>query len=106
MVGVIFAFMDTKYKISTETVENVAQLAHLKLTEEEKQRFTEQLQNILGNFEKLDELDVENVPPMTHATPILNRFREDVVQNSLSLEEALKNAEETKEGYFKAQKIV
>lgn len=92
--------------ISREEVEHIAKLARLELTEEEKKRFGVELGKILEYFDQLKKLDIENVPPMTHAVPIENVLREDVIKPGLSTPEALQNAPEKKENYFQVPKVV
>ena len=92
--------------ISLEEVEHIAKLARLQLTEEEKKRFQVELGKILEYFDQLKKLDTENVPPMTHAVPIENVLRDDEVQPSLPVEEALQNAPEKKDSYFQVPKVV
>ncbi len=99
--------MSKKEEFSKETIDYVSRLALLDLTEEEKEKFSKQLSNIISYFKKLNDLDTSNVKPTTHAIEDLkNVFREDIPWKSLSHEEALKNAEHKKDGYFKAPRIL
>ena len=99
--------MSDKEGFSKEILEHVSKLALLDLTEEEKDRFSEQLSDLLNYFKKLNDLDTSNVEPMTHPIEGLkNVFREDVSGESLSNEEALKNAKHTKDGHFKTPRIL
>lgn len=93
-------------KIDKETVEKVAHLARLEVSEEEKEIFAHQLSDILSHAEKLNELDTEDVEPMAHVLTINNVLRKDKVRDSLSREEALANAPEKEEGMFKVPQIV
>ncbi len=92
--------------ISKKDVEHVANLARLALTEEETNIYTEQLNSILGFFEKLDELDTSEIKPTSHAFNITNVFREDKAGESLPREKALKNAPEQKDGQFKVPTVM
>ena len=92
--------------ISREEVEHVAWLARIELTEEEKNLYTLQFNQILEYFNKLAELDVEDVPPELHAANLLNVYREDKPGKTLSREEALMNAPKKREGHFEAPKIL
>lgn len=78
--------------LSREQVQKVATLARLKLTDAEMDAMTSQLGAILGYVEQLNELDTTNVEPMAHPLPMQNVFREDVLQPSLTTDEALANA--------------
>lgn len=91
---------------SKDTIEKVAKLALLDLTEEDKEKFSKQLGDILSYFKKLNDLDTNNVEPTTHAIDLKNVYREDVAKSSLSNEDALKNAEHKEDGYFKAPRIL
>lgn len=93
-------------KITIETVEHVANLARLYLSEEEKKEMANTLSSILDYMDKLNELDTTNVPPTAHIIPIKNVFREDVVKESLPREEVLKNAPEKERGFFKVPRII
>ena len=81
-------------------------LARFELTPEEEQRLAPQLGEVLQYVEKLNELDVSDVEPTAHATPLSNVMREDEPRESLSQEEALRNAPKTANGLFVVPKIV
>ncbi|MDD3149819.1 MAG: Asp-tRNA(Asn)/Glu-tRNA(Gln) amidotransferase subunit GatC [Candidatus Gastranaerophilales bacterium] len=91
--------------ISKEQVEHVAKLARLALTEEEKEKFAKQFDDILEYFNQLNEVNTENVKPMAHAVPSSNVMREDVVVRDCTKEEILSNAPEEEDGFFKVPKI-
>ncbi len=87
--------------IDRKEVEHIANLARLELTEEEKERFTGQLSEIVSYFEKLQELDVEGVEPTCHVEKMTNRMRSDSKEPSLLLEETLLNAPESEANQFR-----
>ena len=87
-------------------VKYVAHLARLHLTPDEEKKFGAQLGNILGYIEKLKELDVANVEPTAHATPMVNVMRPDEVRPSLPHDDALRNAPAKANGLFIVPKIV
>ncbi len=93
-------------KISKNQVEHVAQLARLTLTEEELDKMTSQLDNILSYVDKLDELDTVRVVPTSHVFSVFNAFRDDIVQESLPRNEALMNAPQQNGEMFKVPKII
>ncbi len=93
-------------KITKDEVEHVAKLARLAVTEEEKERYSQQLSNILTYIEKLKELDTSRVEPTSHVLPMKNIFREDEVRPSLPREEILKNAPDRTEEFFRVPKII
>ena len=86
--------------ISREQVVHVARLARLALTEEELERFGEQLSAILEAVGKVAELDLADVEPTSHPLDLVNVFGEDEPRVSLSQEEALANAPDRDDGFF------
>jgi aspartyl-tRNA(Asn)/glutamyl-tRNA(Gln) amidotransferase subunit C len=87
--------------ISPEEVRHVAQLARLKLTDEELARFGEQLSAILDAVGKVSELDLSDVPPTAHPLDLANVWAEDVPRPSLAVEEALANAPDRDGSFFR-----
>lgn len=87
-------------------VKYVARLARISLLPEEERKIEAQLGQILGYVEKLQELDIGEIEPTAHATPLLNVSRPDVIQPSLSIDEAMKNAPLKANGLFLVPKIV
>ena len=84
----------------------VVKLARIELTLEEERRLAPQLSEVLKYIEKLNELDVSGVEPTAHATPLSNVMREDEPRDSLSQEDALRNAPKAANGLFVVPKIV
>ncbi len=99
--------MTDKEEFSKETIDYLSKLALLDLSEEEKEKLSKQLRDIISYFKKLNDLDTSEVKPTTHAIEGLkNVFREDIPWKSLSKEDALRNAQHKKDGYFKAPRIL
>ncbi len=92
--------------LTLDQVSRVAFLARLELSQEEKSKLTTDLNGIIGQFERLQELDTEGVPPTSHSLPLQNVFREDVVRPSLSREAATANATEKRDGNFIVPQIM
>lgn len=84
----------------------MALLARLELTEEEKERYTSQLNVILEHVRKLNRLDTSQVEPMAHVLPLQNVFREDVIQESMDRDLVLQNAPAREGGTFKVPRII
>ncbi len=93
-------------KITRQEVEHVAKLARLELSDQEKEKLTDQLSNILTYVEKLNELDTKGVEPTAHVLDINNVMRSDVPEESLTQERALANAPEKAAGHYKVPKII
>jgi aspartyl-tRNA(Asn)/glutamyl-tRNA(Gln) amidotransferase subunit C len=93
-------------KITIKQVEHVANLARLRFDEEEKKRLAEQLGSILEYIDQLNKLDTTNVEPTSHAIPVKNVVREDVVKTSFTQDEALANAPSPVDGLFEVPKII
>lgn len=93
-------------RISADQVKHVAHLARLAITEEEADRFTQQLDKIITYAEQLNELDTENVEPTSHVLDIKNVLREDKAKPGLPNEEVLKNAPDHQDGQIKVPPII
>ncbi len=92
--------------ITPDEVKYVAHLSRLDLADEQKQRFAGQIGAILAYMEKLNELDTSEVEPMVHGIEAGQRMRTDEVAQSLPREEALENAPESTDGYFRVPRII
>lgn len=93
-------------RIDKDTVRHVALLGRLELNEEKIESFTKELDAILSYVEKLNELDVSNVPPTSHSLKLENVFREDVAKPSLKPEEAVANAPAQEMNLFRVPPIL
>jgi aspartyl-tRNA(Asn)/glutamyl-tRNA(Gln) amidotransferase subunit C len=93
-------------KVTKELVLHIAELAQLKLREDEIEKFQEELTQILSYVEKLNEIDTSQVEPLSHPLPTINVYRDDKKETSLSREEALKNAPDSTEEFFKVPKVI
>jgi aspartyl-tRNA(Asn)/glutamyl-tRNA(Gln) amidotransferase subunit C len=92
--------------ISKEDVKYIAALARMDVPEDKLEGFTKSLAGIVEYVEQLQKLDVENVKPTSHAVPVGNVFRPDIVKPSLTNQEALSFAVEAKEGSFKVPLVI
>lgn len=92
--------------ISKDQVKHVAHLARLAVTEDEADLFTDQLSSIIGYAEQLNELDTEGVEPTTHVMDLKNVLRKDEPKEWISKEDALKNAPDKQNGYFRVPSIL
>ena len=93
-------------QLTIEQVSRVAFLARLELSETETLRLTTELNGILGQFERLQELDTNGIAPTSHSLPLQNVFRDDEIRPSLSREAATANAPEKRDGNFIVPQIM
>jgi len=98
--------MARRVTLSREQVEQVAFLARLELTDDEKDRLTEHLNQILDHFGKLQELETEAVEPTSHVIPVENVFRPDAERPSMPVEDVLANAPEVQDDCFGVPRVV
>jgi aspartyl-tRNA(Asn)/glutamyl-tRNA(Gln) amidotransferase subunit C len=87
-------------------VDHVARLARLALTDQERERFRQQLVLILEHAERVQEVAAEDVPPTSQPVPLRNVLRDDLPRLSLTQEEALAGAPEVEAGRFKVPRII
>jgi aspartyl-tRNA(Asn)/glutamyl-tRNA(Gln) amidotransferase subunit C len=87
-------------------IDNLAKLSHLSFSEQEKKEIRADLQEMISFIEKLKEVNTDGVTPLLHMSSNVNMLREDVVQGSVSREEALKNAPDTDGTFFKVPKVI
>lgn len=93
-------------KLTKEEVKHVANLARLAITEEEAEKFAEQLGKITDFAEQLNELDTTHVEPTTHVLPLVNVMREDVAVKGLDREVMMLNVKEQEDGQVKVPAIM
>jgi aspartyl-tRNA(Asn)/glutamyl-tRNA(Gln) amidotransferase subunit C len=93
-------------QIDRDVILKLERLAKLQLDEKERSAFLQDLNAMLKMIGKLDELDVEGLPPLRHISDAVNQLREDVPSEPMSREEALKNASSHDGTYFKVPKII
>ncbi|MCS6988730.1 MAG: Asp-tRNA(Asn)/Glu-tRNA(Gln) amidotransferase subunit GatC [Chloroherpetonaceae bacterium] len=92
--------------VSKQDVEYIAVLARLSFSEEEKQAMTQDLNQILNYVEKLNELDTTNVEPLANVSDRNNALRDDVVKPSIATADALRNAPDFQDRFFKVPKVI
>jgi aspartyl-tRNA(Asn)/glutamyl-tRNA(Gln) amidotransferase subunit C len=94
--------------LTREQVQHIAELAKLKLNDDEVERMTQQLSAILDYAARLQELDTDAIPPTASVVPLRNVMREDAVTPSLPREEVLANAPDKSEDgeFFRVRAIL
>lgn len=93
-------------EIDKKLLEHVAELARLKLNEEEINKFLPQLKEALEFFSKLKEINTDNVKPSFQPVELKNVMREDKEEECVSQDNALSLTEHKKDGYFKGPRAV
>jgi len=93
-------------KVDEALLDQVARVARLELTKEEKEKFVPQFKEILGSFQKLSEVDTSRVEPCFHPVPLQNSIRNDKAGICLSREDALSNVRDSKDGFIKGPRVV
>ena len=94
-----------RQQLSKKDVEHVAWLAHIELSDKEKTLVTEQLNEILEYFKKIDAVDTKGVEPTYHVLDLNNVSRADEIKSSLTTEEALRNVPKKEKKFLKAPRI-
>ena len=92
--------------ITRAEVAHLAKLARLALTEDELDHYAGQLDVILSAVARVSEVASGDIPPTSHAVPVVNVFREDVVTPSLKAEQALSGAPSSEESRFRVPRIL
>lgn len=92
--------------ISRGEVAHLAQLARLAVTESELDIFAGQLDVILTSVARVGEVAADDIPPTSHAVPLTNVLRDDVVRPSLGQQQALAEAPSAEEGRFRVPRIL
>ncbi|MCK5122929.1 MAG: Asp-tRNA(Asn)/Glu-tRNA(Gln) amidotransferase subunit GatC [Candidatus Pacebacteria bacterium] len=95
-------------KISLQKVEYIAELARIGLTKEEKERFSEELSDILEYIEQLKEIDTKNIEPVSQATGLVNVVREDVAKDfdKNDREIIIAGFPEERDGFVKVKQVM
>jgi len=92
--------------IDSDTVTQIAHLARLELATDEQQEMIADMNKILGFMAKLNEVDTTGVEPLVYMSDEVNVFREDVVKQEITTEEALQNAPKHDDQYFLVAKVI
>jgi aspartyl-tRNA(Asn)/glutamyl-tRNA(Gln) amidotransferase subunit C len=93
-------------KLSKEDVLHVAKLAKLDISDQEIDKFTPQLSNVINYFGELSEVETEKVEPTSQTTGLENVFRADNIGSSLSPGESISGSDKIHNGYFKVEAVL
>ena len=94
------------HPISEQTIREVAKLARLNLTDEEAGLFASQLCDVLGAIDQIKQLNLDDVKPMPHALDQTNVLRPDTETPGMPVEDALANAPDRDDAFFKVPKVL
>ena len=92
--------------ITRELLDKIAHLARLEIRDDEAEKLMTDMNAIIAWIDKLKEIDTEGVEPLTSMSHEVNAFREDVVQQELTREDALKNAPSHDGQHFRVPKVI
>lgn len=87
-------------KLTADQVKKVAQLANLPLTEDEQEKYSEQISGILEYIKKLEKVSTDKISPTFNTTGLENSLSEDRLNTSITQEQALSNGKNTSAGQF------
>ena len=97
---------ERKDAITRADVQHVANLARLALSAEEEERFQHQLSAVFEHFQRLSDLDTEQIPPTAQVIPLTNVMRPDAVEPSLPEQDVLANAPDREGDQFRVRAIL
>jgi len=92
-------------KVDKETLKKIAHLARLELDDRKEKEMLESLSEILTWVEKLNELDIDEIDPLTNMSMEVNALREDIIGAHLDREKGLLNAPSRDDSFFKVPKV-
>lgn len=93
-------------KITEDLIDHIAHLSRLEFEGDKKTAIIQDLERITTFMDKLQEIDTNDVEPLIFMTKEMNRLREDVVENTVTQKEALKNATKKDSDYFRIPKVL
>lgn len=93
-------------KITEDIVDHIAHLSRLEFEGEKKEAIRQDLERIIGFMDKLQEVDTENVEPLIFMTKEVDNLRDDVVIETVTQDQALKNAPKKDSDYFRIPKVL
>ena len=97
-----FCFME----ITNELVDKLANLSKLNFDVQEKEAIKNDLSSMIGFIEQLQKVDTTGIQPLLHMSHSKNILREDILNGSVTRENALLNAPNTDGQYFKVPKVI
>lgn len=95
-----------KVKIDKELIEHVAEVARLKLTDNEIEKFSKEIKEVIDVFSSIEKVDTNDIDVSLQPVELKNNLREDKEEKSFTQKEVLSLTEHIKEGYFKGPKAI
>lgn len=92
--------------VSKDDIKQMAELSKIQLTEDEAEKYAQSISKIVDYMEVLDEVDTTDVEPLIHINLAESRYREDVADEPMLHEDALKNAPDADTDYFRVPKVI
>lgn len=92
--------------MNKETVDKIAHLARLEVTESEREELIKDMENILGFMDKLNEVDTTGVEPLVYMTTTVSPLRPDIIKQEITRGEALQNAPQQDGEHFRVAKVI
>lgn len=93
-------------EVTTELIDNLANLARLQFNDREKADIKKDLQRMIAFVEKLKEVNTSGTAPLLHMTDAINVYRDDEVKGLMKKTDALANAPSANNDYFKVPKVI
>lgn len=93
-------------QLSREDIEKLSLLARIELTEEEKEKYRNEITQVLDYVEQLNEVNTEGVVPIAHVTGLFQELREDMVQPTAGAADLIAQAPESQDNQVKTKKVL
>lgn len=93
-------------EVNDALIDQLSELARLRFSDAEKEMIKKELKQMIDFVDTLKEVDVSGVTPLLHVSEVMNRFRDDQVNGSVSRDQALRNAPQTDGTYFQVPKVI
>ena len=95
-----------KKQNQVETLKNISLLSKLEIEKSMKEKISKELESILLMVDQMNEVDTENVKPMSHPLSKAQNLREDLVSEDIERDEYIKNAPQSDDGYYLSPKVI
>ncbi len=93
-------------KVTAEDIKKISRLARIEVAPENRESIAQQVGGIIGWVEKLNEVNTDNVEPLTNVSESFLRLNKDEITDGNIAEDILKNSKDAKYGYFAVPKVI